>query len=38
MEELGQFCKRMGRETNQGEIGMVVDDHYIAFTDFRDEE
>ena len=38
MDELGRFCRRMGRATNQGEIGMVVDDHYIAFTDFRDEE
>ena len=38
MEELGRFCKRMGRETNQGEIGMVVDNYYIAFTDFGDEE
>ena len=26
------------RETNQGEVGMVVDNHYIAFTDFSDEE
>jgi hypothetical protein len=38
MEELGRFCRRMGRETNQGEVGMVVDNHYIAFTDFSDEE
>jgi hypothetical protein len=38
MEELGRFCRRMGRETNQGEIGMVVDNHYIAFTNFGDEE
>jgi hypothetical protein len=38
MEELGRFCRRKGRETNQGEIGMVVDNNYIAFTDFSEEE
>lgn len=38
LEELGRFCRRMGREAKQGEVGMVVDNHYIAFTDFGDEE
>ncbi len=38
MAELGRFCRRMGRATNQGEIGLVVDDEYLAITDFREEE
>jgi len=32
--ELGRFCRRMGRETNQGEIGLVIGDEYFAITDF----
>ena len=31
---LAAFCKRMGRETNQGEIGLVIGDEYFAFRDF----
>jgi hypothetical protein len=27
---LGAFCKDMGRATNQGEVGLVVDDVYHA--------
>jgi len=37
LEELGRFCRRMGREAKQGEVGMVVADHYIAFTNFDEE-
>lgn len=37
VEELGRLCRRMGRETKQGEVGMVVADHYIAFTNFAEE-
>ena len=37
LAELGRFCKRMGREAKQGEVGLVVDNHYIAFTDFDEE-
>lgn len=37
LEELGRFCRMMGRGTRQGEVGMVVADHYIAFTDFDEE-
>ena len=37
LDELGQFCRRMGKEAKQGEVGMVVADHYIAFTDFDKE-
>lgn len=34
LDSLGAFCRRMGRETNQGEIGVVVDGNYIAIRDF----
>jgi len=36
-EELGRFCRRMGRETNQGEVGLVVRDEYLAIRDFTEE-
>ncbi len=32
--ELGSFCKRMGHEARQGEIGLVVGDAYYAIRDF----
>ncbi len=34
---LGAFCRRMGRETNQGEVGLVIADEYLAITDFTEE-
>ncbi len=36
--EIGDFCRQMGRETNQGEIGVIVGDEYIAVTNFVEEE
>jgi len=30
LAELGRFCRRMGRETNQGEVGLVIGDEYVA--------
>lgn len=36
--QLGGFCRRMGQETNQGEIGLVVADEYFAITDFSEDE
>ena len=33
---LAEFCKRMGRETNQGELGLVFDDEYLAITNFSE--
>jgi len=27
----------MGRETNQGEVGLVIADEYLAITDFTEE-
>jgi len=33
---LGEFCRRLGRETRQGEVGLVVGDEYFAIRDFRE--
>lgn len=35
--QLGSFCRRMGRETHQGEIGLVIGDEYLAFREFSEE-
>jgi hypothetical protein len=37
LDALGSFCRRMGREARQGEIGLVVGDEYFAFRDFAEE-
>jgi hypothetical protein len=37
LAELGLFCRRMGREAAQGEIGLVVGDEYFAFRGFDEE-
>ncbi len=34
LEELGSFCRNMGREARQGEVGLVVGDEYFAIRDF----
>ena len=34
LAEVGDFCRRMGREAHQGEIGLVIADEYFAITDF----
>lgn len=31
---LGEFLRRMGRETSQGEIGVIVNGQYFAIEDF----
>jgi hypothetical protein len=31
---LGDLCRRLGRETNQGEVGLIIDNEYFAFTNF----
>ena len=33
---LGEFCRRMGRETNQGEIGLIIDGEYFAFRELEE--
>ncbi|MBI4521065.1 MAG: hypothetical protein HY701_09515 [Gemmatimonadetes bacterium] len=37
LAEPGGFCRRMGRETNQGEVGLVVGDEYFAIRNFAKE-
>jgi hypothetical protein len=34
LEELGSFCRNMGCEARQGEVGLVVGDEYFAIRDF----
>jgi len=36
LAELGNFCRRMGREARQGEVGLVVGDEYFAIRDFEE--
>ena len=33
LAELGDFCRTMGREAHQGEIGLVIGDEYFAIHD-----
>ncbi len=37
LAELGSFCRRLGREANQGEVGLVVGNEYFAIRDFAEE-
>ena len=37
LAKLGAFCRRMGREAGQGEVGLVVGDEYFAIRDFSEE-
>lgn len=37
LAQLGRFCRRMGRETHQGEVGLVIGDEYLAFRNFSEE-
>jgi hypothetical protein len=37
LSRLGSFCRRMGREAHQGEVGLVIGDEYLAFRDFSKE-
>lgn len=37
LAELGAFCRRMGREAGQGEVGLVVGDEYFAIRDLAEE-
>jgi hypothetical protein len=34
---LAAFCRKMGRETRQGEIGLVVGNEYFAIREFGEE-
>src|SRR3954447_4405998 len=33
LSQLGNFCRRLGREAHQGEVGLVIGDEYLAFRD-----
>jgi hypothetical protein len=37
LSRLGSFCRRLGREARQGEVGLVIGDEYLAFRDFAKE-
>ena len=37
LAQLGSFCRRMGREARQGEVGLVIGDEYLAFRNFSEE-
>jgi hypothetical protein len=37
LTRLGSFCRKMGREAHQGEVGLVIGDEYLAFRDFSKE-
>ena len=37
LARIAAFCRTMGRETNQGEIGLVIADEYFAIRDYEDE-
>ncbi len=36
LAELGSFCRRLGREAKQGEVGLVVGDEYFAIRQFEE--
>ena len=37
LAEVGTFCRRMGREAHQGEIGLMIGDEYFAIRDYNEE-
>ena len=37
LAELGSFCRTMGRDARQGEVGLVIGDEYFAIRDFTEE-
>ena len=37
LAELGSFCRKMGSQPRQGEVGLVVGDEYFAIRDFTKE-
>jgi hypothetical protein len=37
LANLGAFCRRMGSEARQGEIGLVIGDEYFAIQNFGEE-
>ena len=37
LAELGSFCRAMGRDARQGEVGLVIGDEYFAVREFTEE-
>jgi hypothetical protein len=37
LADLGSFCRTMGRDARQGEIGLVIGNEYFAIRDFAEE-
>lgn len=37
LAELASFCRRMGRDARQGEVGLVIGDEYFAIRDFGEK-
>ena len=37
LAKLGSFCRKMGRDARQGEIGLVIGDEYFAIHDFAEK-
>src|SRR5713101_6773805 len=37
LAQLGGFCRKMGSQARQGEVGLVVGDEYFAIRDFAEE-
>jgi hypothetical protein len=37
LTELGGFCRTMGRNARQGEVGLVIGDEYFAIREFNAE-
>jgi hypothetical protein len=37
LAERASFCRMMGRDARQGEIGLVIGDEYLAIRDFAEE-
>ena len=36
LAELGRFCRKMGRDAHQGEIGLVIGNEYFSIHDFEE--
>jgi hypothetical protein len=36
LAELGSFCRMMGRDARQGEVGLVIGDEYFAIREFTE--
>lgn len=36
LAELGGFCRAMGRDARQGEVGLVIGDEYFAIREFTE--